>query len=136
VFRLARGALDAGAAERVAVAAQARAASEAVVKETKNGGPIDWSRARVVGRGTKVGRRYDLKTLRAALGRTQAEVADAARMAQGDVSRLEAGEDVKLSTLARYAAALGGGVEVAVVVNGRRYVLDLTDDAGTASRAG
>jgi len=100
---------------------------------------IDWSRARVVGRGTKTGRRYDLKTLRAALGRTQAQVAEAARMAQGDVSRLEGREDVKLSTLARYAAALGGSVEVAVVVNGRRYVLDLTsddDDASPASRAG
>ncbi|MGA7121228.1 MAG: helix-turn-helix transcriptional regulator [Polyangiaceae bacterium] len=99
---------------------------------------IDWSRARVVGRGTKTGRRYDLKTLRAALGRTQAEVAEAARMAQGDVSRLEGREDVKLSTLARYASALGGSVEVAVVVNGRHYVLDLTsdgDDDSPASRA-
>jgi hypothetical protein len=90
---------------------------------------IDWSRARVVGRGTKAGRRYDLKTLRAALGKTQAEIAQAARMAQGDVSRLEGREDVKLSTLARYATALGGVVEVAVIVNGRRYVLDLTSDA-------
>lgn len=100
---------------------------------------IDWSRARVVGRGAKTGRRYGLKTLRVALGRTQAEVAEAARMAQGDVSRLEGREDVKLSTLARYASALGGSVEVAVVVNGRRYVLDLTsddDDASPASRAG
>ena len=98
---------------------------------------IDWSRARVVGRGTKVGRRYDLKTLRVALGKTQAEVADATRMAQGDVSRLEGREDVKLSTLARYAAALGGSVEVAVVVNGRRYVLDLgSDGTDAASRAG
>jgi predicted type IV restriction endonuclease len=58
-------------------------------------------------------------------------------MAQGDVSRLEGREDVKLSTLARYAVALGGSVEVAVVVNGRRYVLDLTlDGDDAASRAG
>jgi hypothetical protein len=105
----------------------------------EHGPPIDWSRARVVGRGTKAGRRYDLKTLRAALGKTQAEIAQAARMAQGDVSRLEGREDVKVSTLARYASALGGSVEVAVVVDGRRYVLDLTsdgDDANPASRAG
>src|ERR1700733_11265847 len=88
-------------------------------------GQLDWGQARVVGRGTKTGRRYDLKTLRAALGKTQAGVAEAARMAQGDVSRLEGREDVKLSTLARYAAALGGSVEVAVVVDGRRYLLDL-----------
>jgi transcriptional regulator with XRE-family HTH domain len=72
-----------------------------------------------------MGRRFDLKTLRAALGKTQADVAKATRMAQGDVSRLEGREDVKLSTLARYAAALGGSVEVAIVVDGRRYLLDL-----------
>jgi hypothetical protein len=86
---------------------------------------IDWARARVMGRGTKTGRRFDLKTLSAALGKTQAGIAEAAHMAQGDVSRLEGREDVKLSTLARYAAALGGSVEVAVVVGGRRYLLDL-----------
>jgi hypothetical protein len=34
----------------------------------KHEAQIDWSRAHVVGRGTKTGRRYDLKTLRAALG--------------------------------------------------------------------
>jgi hypothetical protein len=87
--------------------------------------PLDWTRARVVGRGTKTGRHYDLKTLRVALGKTQAELAEATGMAQGDVSRLEGRQDVKLSTLARYAAALGGGVEVAVIVDGRRYLLDL-----------
>jgi hypothetical protein len=96
---------------------------------------IDWSRARVVGRGTKTGRRFDLKTLRVALGKTQAEVAEAARMAQGDLSRLEGREDVKLSTLARYATALGGSVEVAIVVDGRRYVLDLTSDSEEAPTA-
>jgi autotransporter translocation and assembly factor TamB len=53
-------------------------------------------------------------------------------MAQGDVSRLEDREDVKLSTLARYAPALGGRVEVAVVVGGRRYFLDLKLDNAAA----
>ena len=99
-------------------------------RRDEHDGPIDWSRARVVGRGAKTGRRYDLKTLRAALGKTQAGVAEAAHMAQGDVSRLEGREDVKLSTLARYAAALGGSVEVAIVVDGRRYVLDLSSSDG------
>ncbi len=49
------------------------------------------------------------------------------------VSRLEAREDLRLSTLTGYAAALGGVVELAVVVNGRRYVLDLTSDGNDAS---
>ena len=92
---------------------------------------IDWIRARIVARGTKTGRRYDLKMVRCALGHTQAEIAEAACMTQRDVSQLEeAREDISLSMLARYVAALGGSVEVAVVevavvVEGRRYVLDL-----------
>jgi transcriptional regulator with XRE-family HTH domain len=76
---------------------------------------------------SKAGRRYDLKTLRVALSKTQVDVARASGMAQGDVSLLEARKDVKLSTLARYAAALGGAAEVAVVIDGRRYLLNLLD---------
>ena len=60
-----------------------------------------------------------------ALGKTQIDVSRAAGMAQGDVSLLEARKDVKLSTLARYAAALGGAAEVVVVIDGRRYLLDV-----------
>jgi DNA-binding Xre family transcriptional regulator len=87
---------------------------------------IDWTRARrVVGRGRKTGRRYTLATLRVALGKTQTEIAARAKMSQGDVSVLENREDVKLSTLARYAAALGGRIETAVVIGDRRYLLDL-----------
>jgi hypothetical protein len=86
---------------------------------------LDVSNAAVVGRGLKKDRRFDLQTLRVALGKTQVEIADAAGMKQGDVSRLEKRQDVKLSTLARYAKALGGVVEVAVTIDGRRYVLDL-----------
>jgi transcriptional regulator with XRE-family HTH domain len=85
----------------------------------------DRREVRVTGRGLKTGRRYDLKTLRISLNRTQSAVARTAGMAQGDVSKLESRQDVKLSTLARYAAALGGVTEVAVVIDGRRYLLDL-----------
>jgi hypothetical protein len=86
---------------------------------------IDLSRAKVVGRGLKKDRRLTLQTLRVALGKTQADIARAAAMDQGDVSRLEARDDKKLSTLGRYAVALGGRLEVAVVVNGRRFLLDV-----------
>ena len=77
---------------------------------------------RVIG---KTDRRYDLKSLRVAMSKTQSDVARAAGMAQGDVSLLEARRDVKLSTLSRYAAALGGVAEVSVVIDGRRYLLDV-----------
>lgn len=59
------------------------------------------------------------------LGKTQVEVAERAGMKQGDVSTLERRSDLKLSTLVRYVAALGGSVEVSVVVGSRRYLLDL-----------
>ena len=76
-------------------------------------------------RGNKGRERVSLRTVREALGRTQADVADRAGMAQGDVSKLEGREDVKLSTLRRYAKALGGDVEVALVIEGRRYLVDV-----------
>jgi DNA-binding Xre family transcriptional regulator len=80
---------------------------------------------KVLVRGAKVGQRYDLRTLRVALGLTQAEIAERSGMAQGDVSRLEGQEDLRLSTLARHAEALGGKLDVAVVIDGRRYTLAL-----------
>jgi hypothetical protein len=100
---------------------------------------LDLSKARVVGRGLGTHRRFELRTLRAALGKTQAEIARAAEMDQGDVSRLEKREDAKLSTLGRYARALGGVLQVAVVVGGRQYLLDVgeaTRGAGAAARSG
>ncbi len=87
-------------------------------RSVEGGKRIDWSRAHVVGpRGARVGRHYDLRTLRDALGRTQSDIADAADMGQGDVSKL------------------GGRVEVAVVIGGRRYLLDLRNDAGGETTA-
>jgi DNA-binding Xre family transcriptional regulator len=80
---------------------------------------------KVIGRGTKRGKRFDLKTLRVAMGLTQNELAIRSGMAQGDVSRLEAQEDARLSTLTRHAEALGGTLEVAVCINGRKYLLEL-----------
>jgi hypothetical protein len=86
---------------------------------------IDWSKAKVIGRGVKTGRKFDLRALRVALGKTQADIAQAADMAQGDVSRLEGRQDTKVSTLARYASALGGKIEVTIRIGDRRYLLDL-----------
>jgi DNA-binding Xre family transcriptional regulator len=83
------------------------------------------ARAKVIGRGTKTGQRFDLKTLRLALGLTQNELAERSGMAQGDISRLEGREDARLSTLTRHAEALGGTLEVAVCIDGRRYLLQM-----------
>jgi len=67
---------------------------------------------------------YTLASLRVALGLTQTDLAHHAEMNQGDVSALERRDDFKLSTMKRYAKALGGKLEVAVVIRGRRYLIN------------
>ncbi len=54
-----------------------------------------------------------LAGIRKAASKTQAQVAEATGMAQGDVARLESQEDMKLSTLRRYAEALGARIDIA-----------------------
>lgn len=88
-------------------------------------GRPDFKRAKAVNRPRKV-RRFSLRLLREALGKTQVEVAEKADMNQSDLSKLEGRADLKLSTLNRYLGALGADVEVtAVFPSGRRFVLDL-----------
>jgi predicted transcriptional regulator len=65
----------------------------------------------------------DLTRFREALGVTQVELAKAIESTQGEVSRIESREDMKLSTLRRYIEALGGKLEVTAVVHGRRVQL-------------
>lgn len=48
-------------------------------------------------------------------GVSQAAIADALEVSQPNVSRIEQQDDVYLSTLARYVAALGGHLEVLAV---------------------
>jgi predicted transcriptional regulator len=71
-----------------------------------------------------------LSDLRKHLGLTQAEVAAGADMPQAHVARLETrhagGDDVKLSTLARYVRGLGGTLEIDVVLGGKRFRLEST----------
>ncbi|HMD44821.1 MAG TPA: helix-turn-helix domain-containing protein [Acidimicrobiales bacterium] len=55
----------------------------------------------------------ELVARRVALGLTQTEVAARMGTSQSAVARLEGGDaDIRLSTLERYAAALGGQIDV------------------------
>jgi len=54
----------------------------------------------------------NLKSLREITGRTQAEVADALKLSQAELSRQERRDDHLLSTLRRYVEVLGGELEV------------------------
>lgn len=83
---------------------------------------------RVLGRGLRAQRGVHLtmRTLREAAGKTQAEVAEASRIDQADVSRLESREtfaDCQVSTLQRYVAALGGQLELVAAFGDRRIAL-------------
>jgi DNA-binding transcriptional regulator YiaG len=69
---------------------------------------------------------YNLTELRRAHAVTQVELAAMLRTAQSNVSRIEHGDDVLLSTLRSYVEALGGRLEIAVVFDEQeRVVLDV-----------
>jgi hypothetical protein len=70
-----------------------------------------------------------LSGVRRAAGKTQVEVAETAGMQQPEVSRLEAGGDLKLSSLRRYAKGLGLKLDVAFVFEtGARVSLALEEE--------
>jgi hypothetical protein len=64
-----------------------------------------------------------LRELRQISGKTQIEVAEVAKMTQGELSKAERREDHLLSTLKRYIEALGGELEVAAVFGDKRVRL-------------
>ena len=70
----------------------------------------------------------DLRAAREASGKTQAEVADATKMSQGEVSRLERRDDLLLSTLRRYVHALGGELELVAKFRDKAVVLRPSDE--------
>src|SRR5438552_17207966 len=66
----------------------------------------------------------NLPELRQALGKTQVDIAEAAEMAQANLSEFERRDDHVLSVLRRYIAALGGKLEVTAVFDGKRVRLE------------
>jgi hypothetical protein len=89
---------------------------------------IDFDTWRVVRRGPFVGRRLSLATLRAACGLTQGQIAKRAKVAQSEISCAEARSDCHVSTLERYAAALGGELRLLIEIDGRTYPIMLAAD--------
>ncbi len=89
---------------------------------------------RVLGRGlrAKRGVHLTMRTVREAVGQTQIDVAQTARMDQSDVSRLENRDDFgdcQVSTLQRYVAALGGHLELVAAFGDKKIVLTGTTPA-------
>jgi hypothetical protein len=61
----------------------------------------------------------NLRELRLAVGKTQEQLARAAKMKQSELSRSERREDHLLSTLRRYVEGLGGELEVVARLGGK-----------------
>ncbi len=66
-----------------------------------------------------------LAVLRERRGLTQAKLAQRAKITQSEVSRTELRDDCLISTLERYAAALGGKLLIHVEIDGQRYPVTL-----------
>ena len=66
-----------------------------------------------------------LALLRAQRGLTQAKFARRAKITQSEVSRTELRDDCLVSTLERYAAALGGKLLLHVEIDGHPYPVTL-----------
>jgi transcriptional regulator with XRE-family HTH domain len=84
---------------------------------------LDLTRLKRVTRPRKGTERILLRTLREGMGKTQLEVARAIGSDQGEVSRIERRPDALVSTVRKYAAALGARCEVAFVFPGGQRVL-------------
>lgn len=69
--------------------------------------------------------RLPLAEVRKRIGRSQAEVANLMRTTQSGVSRIERQDDVRVSTLADYAIALGGRLRLAIECAEGTFELDV-----------
>lgn len=92
---------------------------------------IDFERCKIIRRGPMRDRKLGLTALRGSQGLTQVQLATKAGLTQSDVSRAELRSDCLVSTLERYAKALGGELLLYVKINGRSYPVTLVaqDDA-------
>jgi transcriptional regulator with XRE-family HTH domain len=68
----------------------------------------------------------DLASLRRTVGVTQVELAEALGTSQGQISRMERQQDMLVSTLASYLAALGVHASLVIDVGEETVTHDLT----------
>src|ERR1700723_2346670 len=90
---------------------------------------IDFSdpRLKIIGRGihAKRGIKFALSTLRESFDLSQSDVAKRAEISQSEASRIEQRDDHLVTTLRRYAKAIGGRLRVYVELHGRQYEIEL-----------
>jgi hypothetical protein len=88
---------------------------------------IDFDQCKIVRRGPLGERKLGLAALRLSQRLTQVQLAAKAELTQSEVSRAESRADCLVSTLQRYAAALGGELLLSVRIDGRSYPVKLDE---------
>jgi hypothetical protein len=86
---------------------------------------LDLAKCKIVRQGPRLDRKLPLAVLRDRQDLTQAQVAKKARMTQSDVSRAEQRSDCLVSTLERYAKALGGKLRLVIEIGDHAYSIGL-----------
>jgi Helix-turn-helix. len=84
-------------------------------------GPKEKAQVRV--RAAELRRELGLRAIRESLGMTQNDVAGRIEVDQGQLSRFERGQDMRVSTLRRYLGALGFDLEITAVAGDKRIVI-------------
>lgn len=73
---------------------------------------------------------FDLSSIRQAAGMTQAQLADALKTSQGQISRIERQSDMLLSTLSAYLMALGVDAQLVVEMDEQTMTYNITEGRG------
>jgi hypothetical protein len=96
-------------------------------EDTAESPEVNITRAKILHRPRHpLGPRLALQALRKGIGKSTDEVARLAQMDQEELSNLEQSDDAKLSAVRRYVRALGGDLELVVVLRtGHRMRLDI-----------
>jgi DNA-binding XRE family transcriptional regulator len=84
-------------------------------------GPEEKAQVRV--RAAALRQELGLRAIRESLGMTQKDLAGKIEVDQGQLSRFERGQDMRVSTLRRYLGALGFDLEIAAVAGNKRFVI-------------
>ena len=82
-------------------------------------------RARVIAYKQAMSDAVDLSELRKTLNVTQSQLAERLAVTQVNVSRIENGNDLYLSTLSQYVEALGGHLELSAVFPAHTVHIDI-----------
>lgn len=74
---------------------------------------------RIKAKAEKLKQSYELAQIRQSARISQAQLAEKMGVSQANISKIENGDDVKISTLIKYVQALGGKLSINAQINGK-----------------